>query len=232
MATERTGTSPTADPKHLRAGEPVARRQATSSGDAPGVVRICAMVDGTLHDVRGAEAMAQLAGFLHQPEASVWIDLSGPSPGQVEQVGAALALHPLIVEDVLEGNQRAKLDITNGVVHLVLFHLIYDERVVASELDMVLGLGFLLTVHGGDWDPHESHHLGDGTEAILRDGETMVLGGIYVVDNGHSNTKVPFMADIPGLGVFFRNNEVKDERRELLVFVTPRIVQGVQSDVQ
>ena len=70
------------------------------------------------------------------------------------------------------------------------------------------------------------------TEAILRDGETMVLGGIYVVDNGHGSTKVPFLADIPGLGVLFRNNVVKDERRELLVFVTPRIVQGAQSDVQ
>ncbi len=70
------------------------------------------------------------------------------------------------------------------------------------------------------------------TEAILRDGETMVLGGIYVVDNGHGSTKVPFLADIPGIGTFFRNSEVKDERRELLVFVTPRIVQGVQSDVQ
>ncbi len=70
------------------------------------------------------------------------------------------------------------------------------------------------------------------TEAILRDGETMVLGGIYVVDNGHGSTKVPFLADIPGIGVFFRSEEVKDERRELLVFVTPRIVQGVQSDVR
>ncbi|MEX2209097.1 MAG: type IV pilus secretin PilQ [Myxococcota bacterium] len=70
------------------------------------------------------------------------------------------------------------------------------------------------------------------TEAILRDGETMVLGGIYVVDNGHSSTKVPFLADIPGIGAFFRNNVVQDERRELLVFVTPRIVQGFESDVQ
>jgi type IV pilus assembly protein PilQ len=70
------------------------------------------------------------------------------------------------------------------------------------------------------------------TEAILRDGETMVLGGIYVVDNGHSTDKVPFLADIPGIGMFFRNNRVKDSRRELLVFVTPRIVQGVQSDVR
>jgi type IV pilus assembly protein PilQ len=70
------------------------------------------------------------------------------------------------------------------------------------------------------------------TEAILRDGETMVLGGIYVVDNGRSSTKVPFLADVPMLGALFRNSDVKDERRELLVFVTPRIVQGVQTDVQ
>lgn len=70
------------------------------------------------------------------------------------------------------------------------------------------------------------------TEAILRDGETMVLGGIYVVDNGKSSTKVPFLADIPMLGALFRNKVVNDERRELLVFVTPRIVQGAPTDVQ
>lgn len=70
------------------------------------------------------------------------------------------------------------------------------------------------------------------TEAILRDGETMVLGGIYVVDNGRGSTKVPFLADIPMMGALFRNKEVKDERRELLVFVTPRIIQNAPSDVR
>ena len=154
MATEHPGSSPAADPRHLRAGEPVAKRRATSSADAPGVLRINAMVGDTLHDVRGAEAIEQLPEFLRQPETSVWIDSPGPSTAQVEAVGAALALHPLIIEDVLEGNQRAKLEMTNGVVHLVLFHLHYAERVIASELDIVLGLGYLLTVHGEEWDPH------------------------------------------------------------------------------
>ena len=50
-------------------------------------------------------------------------------------------------------------ELTDGVVHLVLFHLHYADGVVASELDIVLGLGFLLTVHESEWDPHESHHL-------------------------------------------------------------------------
>jgi type IV pilus assembly protein PilQ len=64
------------------------------------------------------------------------------------------------------------------------------------------------------------------TEALVRDGETIVLGGIYVVDTGTSTTKTPFLADIPLLGTAFRSNTVADERRELLVFVTPRIVLG------
>ncbi len=133
------------------------------------------MVGGELRDVRGAPALEHLAEFLRQPEASVWIDMSGPSQAQVEQVGAALGLHPLIVEDVLEGNQRAKLEMTDGVVHLVLFHLEYEDRVVASELDMVLGLGFLMTVHGDGWDPHASHHLGAGLEAVLTHGPDHLL---------------------------------------------------------
>ncbi len=133
------------------------------------------MVGDTLHDVRGEEAVKHLPGFLSQPETSVWIDLAGPTQAQVEAVGQALSLHPLIIEDVLEGNQRAKLELTNGCVHLVLIHLHYDEAVVASELDIVLGLGFLLTVHGGTWDPHESHHLAGGMEEVLRHGPDHLL---------------------------------------------------------
>lgn len=64
------------------------------------------------------------------------------------------------------------------------------------------------------------------TEALVRDGETMVLGGIYVVENGHNRNKVPFLADIPLLGAAFRSSTIADERRELLIFVTPRIVLG------
>jgi type IV pilus assembly protein PilQ len=70
------------------------------------------------------------------------------------------------------------------------------------------------------------------TEAILRDGETMVLGGIYVTDSGKGSTKVPFLADIPLLGAAFKSSTLKDERRELLVFVTPRIVTNPQADVE
>jgi type IV pilus assembly protein PilQ len=68
------------------------------------------------------------------------------------------------------------------------------------------------------------------TEALVRDGETIVLGGIYVVDTARQSQKVPFLADIPLLGAAFRNRSIDDIRRELLIFVTPRVVLGRPSD--
>ncbi len=65
----------------------------------------------------------------------------------------------------------------------------------------------------------------------MRDGQTVVLGGIYVVDGGKNTDKFPFLADIPLLGAAFRANSVTDIRRELLIFVTPRIVSTASSDL-
>jgi type IV pilus assembly protein PilQ len=62
------------------------------------------------------------------------------------------------------------------------------------------------------------------TETLVRDGQTLVIGGIYVLAKSERHSGVPYFKQIPILGYAFRNNEVDDERRELLVFVTPRIV--------
>ena len=93
------------------------------------MLRVVAVVDGQCRELDGEEALADSAGLLAEPEAS---RLGRPRRArrlsQVEAVGAALGLHPLIVEDVLEGNQRAKIETTDGIVHIVLFHLDYDAR--------------------------------------------------------------------------------------------------------
>ena len=157
-------------------GEPVTpkRRGATTSG-GPGILTVVAVIDGKTREATGKDALTRLPEFLRQPNASVWVDLSGPSPEQVEQAGALLGLHPLVVEDVLEGNQRAKIEITDGIVHIVLFHLDYDAELTASELDIVLGLGFLFTAHDASWEPRATHHLRGGVEPILRDGPDHLL---------------------------------------------------------
>ena len=112
----------------------------TSSG-GPGRIRVAAMVDGVLRELEGDTALDALPGLLGRPDASVWVDLAAPSAEQVQAVGPILGLHPLIIEDVLEGNQRAKIETTDGVVHIVLFALTRAATVVVNEVDLVLGLG-------------------------------------------------------------------------------------------
>lgn len=164
-----------------RTGEPVTRSAGPTSSGAPGRIRVDAIVDGTVMTLEGDAAVARLPALLGQPTTDVWVDLTEPSPSQVEAVAAALALHPLILEDVLEGNQRAKIETTDGVVHIVLFAMERDTvsgSFRAAELDIVLGLGFLLTVHDRSWDPHASHHLRSGVEPILAHGPDHLLWAI------------------------------------------------------
>jgi magnesium transporter len=137
-------------------------------------------VDGKLREADGDQAIRSLPGWLRRPDASLWVDLASPSPSQVDAVGDVLGLHPLIVEDVLEGNQRAKIETTDGLVHLVLFALDRSDVVAINEIDLVLGVGYLLTVHSRDWDPRHSHHLGTetGLGAIMERGPDHLLWAI------------------------------------------------------
>jgi type IV pilus assembly protein PilQ len=58
----------------------------------------------------------------------------------------------------------------------------------------------------------------------VANGETVVLGGIYETDNINTVDKVPFFGDLPGIGFFFRRDEVQDNKRELLIFITPKLL--------
>lgn len=62
------------------------------------------------------------------------------------------------------------------------------------------------------------------TNVLVDNGETIVLGGIFEQQTQNSQTKVPFLGDIPYLGRLFRKDVKSDNKRELLIFVTPRIV--------
>ncbi len=62
------------------------------------------------------------------------------------------------------------------------------------------------------------------TETLVRDGQTLVIGGIYVVQQSERESRVPYLHKIPIVGNAFKNNSIRDKRQELLVCVTPRIV--------
>ncbi len=58
----------------------------------------------------------------------------------------------------------------------------------------------------------------------VRDGETIVLGGVYEGDSAKEEFKIPFFGDLPGIGFLFKKNTQGTKQRELLIFVTPKII--------
>lgn len=62
------------------------------------------------------------------------------------------------------------------------------------------------------------------TNVLVNDGETVVLGGIFQNQTGNTVTKVPLLGDLPLVGSLFRNTYKEDKKQELLIFVTPRLV--------
>jgi len=62
------------------------------------------------------------------------------------------------------------------------------------------------------------------TETLVKDGQTLVIGGIYTIEKSTRESRVPYLSKIPFLGKAFKSRQVSDKRKELLIFVTPRIV--------
>ena len=62
------------------------------------------------------------------------------------------------------------------------------------------------------------------TEALVSNGDTVVLGGVYEGTKSNSVDKVPFLGDLPGIGFLFRRNQLVDQKKELLIFITPKII--------
>jgi len=62
------------------------------------------------------------------------------------------------------------------------------------------------------------------TQVLVNDGQTVVLGGILETERRDTVNKVPYLGNIPGLGVLFRSKQKTDNKDELLIFVTPKIL--------
>jgi magnesium transporter len=147
-----------------------------------GHLTVATLIDGTLEVWEDEAALDALTSGLvervRSEKGSGWIDLGAPTDAQVERIAALLGLHPLIAEDILEGNQRPKLEVTGDVVHIVLFALDDGLEVKTQEIDLVLGPAFLLSAHPSSWDPRGGHHFKTGLAALLKSGPDHLLWAV------------------------------------------------------
>ena len=67
------------------------------------------------------------------------------------------------------------------------------------------------------------------TDLIVRDGHTAVIGGIYTRNTGRNVDQIPLLGDIPVIGVIFQRRRASDSRGELVIFITPRIVNRAEA---
>ncbi len=70
------------------------------------------------------------------------------------------------------------------------------------------------------------------TKLLVQDGHTAVIGGIYTRNTGYGLQRVPFFGEIPIIGILFRHSNNRDGRGEMLIFLTPRIVNRSESLVR
>lgn len=62
------------------------------------------------------------------------------------------------------------------------------------------------------------------TQVLVDNGGTVVLGGIFEQNERTTVTKVPVLGDIPVVGYLFKNRSVVNDRTELMIFITPRVI--------
>lgn len=177
-------SEPTPDPvpppdPAARSGSSIERHH---RGSGAGRLRVACRDGEAFSEWEGIDGIAER---LARPGTSLWIDLAGPTPDQVAALTGVLGLHPLVAEDIVEGNQRSKIELTDDHIHIVIFALRFSDEIVASEIDIVLGAGFLLTVHDPEWDPWTTHHLRDGIAPVLGRGPDHMLWALVdtIVDD-------------------------------------------------
>lgn len=98
-------------------------------------------------------------------------------------------------------------------------HITPDDKII---LDLVITQDTISDIQSGTAPAIDTQRI--GTQVLVDNGETIVLGGIYQQSIISSVSKVPVLGDIPYVGFFFRTSTDFNEKKELLIFVTPRIV--------
>jgi type IV pilus assembly protein PilQ len=62
------------------------------------------------------------------------------------------------------------------------------------------------------------------TQVLVENGGTVVIGGIFEMEETDSENKIPFLGDVPVLGNFFKTRTNESKKREMLIFITPKVI--------
>lgn len=138
---------------------------------------------------------------------------------------------PYVIEDDTERSSRTHIEFKEAVLGLEVTPQVLHQGVISLDLvvtqnsagaSIPYGAGQVVTI-----DKQEVQ-----SQVLVRDGETVVLGGIFHDLIGKGENKVPLLGDIPGLGKLFSSKLERHQKRELVIFITPRIIHNSQETIE
>ena len=124
---------------------------------------------------------------------------------------------------VAGGGASANIQFKQAVLELnVTPHITPDDQILMELLIKKDARGQQIQTASGTQFAIDKREI--DTTALVSNGQTVVLGGVYEATKQNTTDKVPFFGDLPGVGFMFRRNSVTDNKRELLIFITPKIL--------
>jgi type IV pilus assembly protein PilQ len=197
------------------------RLSASISHDSPINGATTEMRIGVIRDFANIDATIQ--ALERDNKASI---VSNPSITTVNNRRARILVGKQIPLIVLDQSGNPITELKKVGITLEVTPYINSQQMITMDLHPeVSDLSSQSTVQGGIvFTTTEAD-----TRVMVSDGETAVIGGLIRTGDTKFREGIPILSGIPILGGLFRSSDTRDERRELLIFVTPRIVRGMAS---
>ena len=99
------------------------------------------------------------------------------------------------------------------------------KPVINPDKSMILEIDISNDAPAGTGNPPPISTKRAKTKILVKNGETTVIGGIFIENEGESEAGIPLLRNIPIIGYFFKSTKKTKVKAELLIFITPRIVE-------
>ncbi|HEV7588135.1 MAG TPA: AMIN domain-containing protein [Longimicrobium sp.] len=170
-----------------------------------------ALQTAQLSDVQAAPVVTTTSNH----EAQIWV--GERTPIRVVDLGGANV-------GTASTGPRATAQLVETGIRLIVTPQVTNDRRVLLQLHAERSSA---AAAAGDIGVQFLQQQGD-TRVMVRDGETAVIGGLTVTEVTQTRSGIPFLMDIPFLGALFRNTHSQEQKRDLLIMVTPHIVEETE----
>jgi type IV pilus assembly protein PilQ len=151
--------------------------------------------------------------------------LSAPKVMTLDNIEAEVRQGQQVPYTTIDSSGRTVVAFQDAFIRLKVTPRITNDRRISMKLEVERTFpGTRIDFAGGFAFPLNQRKA--STNVLVSNGATLVIGGLLQTNENYAESRLPFLADIPWLGMLFKNKNVgPDDRSELLIFLTPSIVE-------